>query len=157
MTERSVTHAAFTIERTYDAPPQRVFAAMADSKIKERWFNGPEEWGPDEHEMDFRVGGRETSRGGPPGGPVHTFNAIYYDIIPNERIIFAYDMHLDDIRISVSLTTIQLEPAGTGTRLTFTEQGAFLDGYDDAGAREHGTGDLLDALGKELQRQMATA
>jgi hypothetical protein len=32
-----------------------------------------------------------------------------------------------------------------------TEQGAFLDGYDDAGSRERGSNFLLDALGKYLQ------
>jgi hypothetical protein len=32
-----------------------------------------------------------------------------------------------------------------------TEQGAFLDGYDDSGSREHGSNFLLDALGKSLR------
>jgi uncharacterized protein YndB with AHSA1/START domain len=155
MSARSVTHATFSIERTYDASPRRVFAAFADSAIKAHWFNGPEEWGPDEREMDFRVGGRETGRGGPPGGPVHVFEARYYDIVPDERIVFAYEMHLDERRISVSLATVELEPAGAGTSLTFTEQGAFLDGYDDAGAREQGTRALLDSLGAALARQPA--
>jgi hypothetical protein len=50
---------------------------------------------------------------------------------------------------------MQFEPAGSGTRLIFTEQGAFLDGYDDAGKRESGTGGLLDALARELKRQAA--
>jgi hypothetical protein len=31
-----------------------------------------------------------------------------------------------------------------------TEQGAYLDGYDDAGSREKGSGFLLDALGQSL-------
>ena len=60
--------------------------------------------------------------------------------MPNERIIYGYDMHLDDKRISVSLATVEFKPAGKGTRLTFTEQGAFLDGFDDpklARARHH--------------------
>ena len=157
MTERSVTHATFSIERTYDASPKRVFAAFADRSIKTHWFAGPEEWGPDEHEMDFRVGGREVTRGGPPGGPVHTFEARYHDIVPDERIVFTYDMYLDETRISVSLATVEIEPEGAGTRLTFTEQDAFLDGYNDAGSREEGTRGLLDALGKELERQRAGA
>jgi uncharacterized protein YndB with AHSA1/START domain len=157
MTERTVTHATFAIERVYPASAARVFRAFADGKQKVHWFNGPEEWGPDKHEMDFRVGGRETSVGGPKDGPVHAFDAIYYDIIENERIVFSYDMHLDDRRISVSLTTIELKPAGDGTRLIFTEQGAYLDGWDNPAERERGTGGLLDALGRYLVRQGANA
>jgi uncharacterized protein YndB with AHSA1/START domain len=77
--------------------------------------------------------------------------------VPNTRIISSYDMHLDDKRISVSLATVELEPAGAGTRLIYTEQGAFLDGYDDAGSREHGTRGLLDKLAAALQRESASA
>ena len=102
------------------------------------------------------MGGRERAGGGPPGGPVHTYDARYQDIVPDERIIMSYDMHLDDKRISVSLATVELKPAGGGTRLVFTEQGAFLDGFDDPGQREKGTLDLLDALGAELERQSAS-
>ena len=157
MTERTVTHATFAIERVYPASAARVFRAFADGKQKVHWFNGPEEWGPDRHEMDFRVGGRETSVGGPKEGPPHAFDAIYQDIVENERIVFSYDMHLDDRRISVSLTTIELKPAGGGTRLIFTEQGAYLDGWDNPAERERGTGGLLDALGAYLARQSADA
>lgn len=66
-------------------------------------------------------------------------------------------MHMDDIRTSVSLATIELFPSGTGTRLVMTEQGAFLDGYDDAGSREEGTKLLLDALGAALASEPAGA
>jgi hypothetical protein len=58
-------------------------------------------------------------------------------------------------RISVSVATVELEPQGSGTRLIFTEQGAFLDGFDDPAMREHGTRELLDALGAELRRAPA--
>jgi len=157
MIERSVTHATFTIERTYDASPARVFRAFADAGAKEQWFGGPPEWGPGAHEMDFRVGGRETSRGGPKGGPIHVFDARYMDIVPDRRIVFAYDLYVDDVKLSVSLTTIQLQPAGTGTRLIFTEHGAFLDGHEDPSLREEGTRGLLDALGRALARDAASA
>jgi uncharacterized protein YndB with AHSA1/START domain len=157
MTERSVTHATFVIERTYAATPARVFAAFASRAAKASWFQGPTEWGPSEHELDFKVGGRERVRGGPKGGPIHSFDARFQDIVPNQRIISSYDMHLDDKRISVSLATVELKPAGAGTRLIYTEQGAFLDGYDDAGSREHGTRALLDNLDAALRRESASA
>lgn len=153
MTKRSVTHATFTIERRYDASPARVFHALSDPVAKARWFSGPKEWDTLERKFDFRVGGREVNSAGPKGGPVHSFNAIYQDIVADQRIIYSYDMHLGDTRISVSLATFELAPDGQGTRLTFTEQGAFLDDYDDAGGRERGTRQLLDALGAELERQ----
>jgi uncharacterized protein YndB with AHSA1/START domain len=153
MTERSVTHATFVIERTYDAAPARVFAAWATPEAKSRWFAGPESWDQSGHELDFRIGGRERLSGGPKGGTVHKFDAIYQDIVPEERIIYAYDMHLDDKRISVSLATVEIKPKGKGTRLVFTEQGAFLDGFDVPQDRESGTGSLLDALGRVLARQ----
>jgi len=73
--------------------------------------------------------------------------------VPDRRIIFSYSMTMGDTCISVSLATVQLEPAGSGTRLVFTEQGAYLDGYDDVAGREHGTRELLESLDKELKRQ----
>ena len=66
-------------------------------------------------------------------------------------IVYAYVMHLDDRKISVSLATMQLKAEGGKATLKVSEQGAFLDGYDDAGSREHGTGYLLDALGASLK------
>ena len=101
--------------------------------------------------MDVRVGGRERLRGRWEGGVVSTFDATYHDVIPNERLVYSYEMHLNEKKISVSLATMQLKAEGRKTTLQVTEQGAFLDGYDDAGSREHGTGHLLDALGASLK------
>jgi uncharacterized protein YndB with AHSA1/START domain len=62
-------------------------------------------------------------------------------------------MHLDRCRISISLATVEFTPEHDGTRLVFTEQGAFLDGYEPPARRDEGMGSLLDALGKELQSE----
>jgi uncharacterized protein YndB with AHSA1/START domain len=149
---RSAVHDTFHLERTYDAPVERVFKALSDKEAKSKWFSGPpDSWQLLERHMDFRVGGRERLKGLRNGRVVTTFDAIYHDIIPGERIVYTYEMHLDDRKISVSLATLQLKPAGTNrTTLRVTEQGVFLDGYDDAGSREQGTGFLLDRLGASL-------
>ncbi|MDQ0392983.1 SRPBCC family protein [Labrys monachus] len=157
MSQRSVTHATFALERLYPASPARVFNAFADPQAKALWFGGPDEWVKGERTFDFRVGGRETSSGGPVGGQMHAFNCLYQDIVPNERIIYTYDMALDGVRISVSLAIIEIRADGAGTRLVLTEHGAFLDGYDDPAGREHGTGWLLDKLGKSLQADAPAA
>lgn len=142
----SVEHATFTIERTYPAAPGAVFRAWADPALKKRWFADAETI---EHELDFRIGGTETSRGEFSGGAFE-YDARYYDIVEDERIVYAYEMHMDGRRISVSLASVQLAPEAGGTRLELTEHGAFLDGRDDVSTREGGTGSLLDALGELL-------
>jgi uncharacterized protein YndB with AHSA1/START domain len=148
---RSVVHGAFHLERTYDATAEQVYGALSDEAAKNRWFYGPQGWRPIERFMDFRVGGRERAKGRFEGGVTTTFDAIYHDIVPRERIVYTYEMHLDERKISVSLATLQIKPVGEGrTMLLIDEQGAFLDGYDDAGSRERGTGDLLDKLGASL-------
>ena len=152
MSQRSVQHGSFTIEREFAFPPARVFAAWADRKAKEKWFAGPTgQWTPLERQMEFRVGGRERARGQWTNGRTTDFQATYHDIVPDQRIVYSYAMHVDDKKISVSLATIEFEAAGKGTKLILTEQGAFLDGYDDAGSRERGTGELMNALGKSLE------
>jgi uncharacterized protein YndB with AHSA1/START domain len=151
----SVTHAEFTIERQYDCTPSQAFSAFADPELKGQWFAVPASWENRIWELDFRVGGGEVNSGGPAGSPVRTFRSRYHDIVTDERIVFAYDLLVDDRLISTSLTTVQLFPAEGGTRLLFTEQGAFFDGLDDPAEREHGTGKLLDALAEHLAAEAA--
>jgi uncharacterized protein YndB with AHSA1/START domain len=144
MSDRSVTHATFSLERTYAAPPAAVFAAWADPVAKGRWFGSAEG-----HELDFRVGGREFTAGAH-AGTVFGFESLYRDIVPDERIVYASTLSTDDTITTVSITTVQLSPDGDGTRLVLVEQGAFLDGHERPEWRERGTGEWLDRLGTEL-------
>ena len=148
----SVVHGVFTVRRSFAASPTQVFRALTEKEAKARWFGGHDGFVALERAMDVRPGGRERVKGRWPSGLVTTFDAVYFDVVAGERLVYAYELSLDDRKISVSLATLQLEAEVDGTRLTVTEQGAFLDGYDDAGSREHGTGLLLDRLGASLQR-----
>jgi|SRR4051794_35371923 len=147
MSGRSVKHATFVVERVYEVSPERAFAAWADPEAKTRWYVDADA----QLELDFRIGGRERSQGTAPDGNAYTYEAIYQDIVPARRIVYTYEMLLDGIRISVSLATAEFEPERDGTRLVFTEQGAFLDGHEMPVRREDGMGSLLDSLGQYLQ------
>jgi uncharacterized protein YndB with AHSA1/START domain len=153
MQERSVTHGTFVIERSYDASPARVFAAWADPRAKAAWFLFPGGWKVSPHELELRVGGREHVVGTSPDGQAYTYDARYHDIVPDQRIVSTYDMHMGDVRLSVSLVTVELRPDGAATKLVYTEAGAFLDGHDTPEARIRGTEVLLDNLGAALQRE----
>ncbi len=146
----SVVHASFTLERVYDAAPALVFRALTDRAAKARWFSGGEGYEVVEREMDVRPGGRERVRGRWASGVTTHFEAVYFDVIPDERLVYAYEMHHDERKLSVSLATVELTPVGAGTRLSITEQGAYLDGLDD-GSRKRGTAFLLDRLGASLK------
>ncbi|MDR0359334.1 MAG: SRPBCC domain-containing protein, partial [bacterium] len=123
--ERSVAHATFSLERRYDAPPSRVFAAWADPAAKARWFAGPEA----AHSMEFRVGGRErVMRPGGDGRPELAFESVYQEIVEEERIVYSATLSSGGTLATVSLTTVEIAPLGAGTQLRLTEQGAFLDG-----------------------------
>jgi uncharacterized protein YndB with AHSA1/START domain len=151
MSERSATHATFVIERTYDAAPSRVFAAWADKSAKGQWF-GPREGGGG-HELDFRIGGREHFEASV-GGALYSYDALYEDIVSDERIVYTYNMHRDGTRMSVSVSTVEIVAQGQGTHLRYTEQGVFLDGIDTPQEREHGTAELLDKLGEALAERV---
>lgn len=150
MRSTAVTHASFTIERSYTASPARVFAAFADPAQKRRWLAEGEGWEVEQFDVDFRVGGHERGRFRYQGGPPITNDTVYQIIQPDERIILAYAMTIDGAPLSGSLLTIEFVPEGSGTRLVFTEQGAYLDGKDGPVHREEGSRELLEKLAAEL-------
>lgn len=158
-----VNHASFTIERVFNAPVEKLYKAFSDQDAKQVWFHGPVEWTVEEQIMDFREGGRETSKGGPADGPLHEFSALYYEIIPQERIVYTYEMYLGGKRISVSLATLEFSGHDDTSKLVVREDGVYFDDdasaiTDNAGAqtdgatlREDGTRQLLEAVAKTIE------
>ena len=125
MSIRSTDHTTITIERHFKAPLPKVFEAWAIPEQKRQWFACHDDWKQLEFQLDFRAGG--------------SYQARYIDVVQNERFIYAFDMMLDDVRISVSLATVSFAPEPGGTKMTFVEQVVFLDGYSDNGSRLMGT------------------
>jgi uncharacterized protein YndB with AHSA1/START domain len=152
MTDHRVDHGSFSIERTYAASPQQVFAAWASEQEKDRWFGAGDDFlsQTDEYTLDFRVGGDERLEGTLPNGRRFSYDANYLDIVDAARIVAAYSVSIDDQRTSASLMTVEFNGEGRETRLVLTEQGAFLDGLDSNDQRQEGATDMLDKLGQHV-------
>ena len=149
-TTRTVAHATFVIERTLDAPLSRVWDAFAVPEQHAQWFGSDPGFTPTEESDDFRVGGRAVQDGQWHGGPTSRYVATYTDIVERQRIVSTYDMWVGGEHLSTSLTTTELEAVDGGTRLTYTEQGVFLDGVEDGSQREVGFRGIFDTLAAYL-------
>ncbi len=154
MSNPTVIHSTFQLERNLTASPQRVFQAFADEPTKRRWFFGGTH-ALEHHQLDFRVGGHERAQmkmgpGTPVAGKTLVNETIYQVIIPPRRIVAAYKMSMDGTPFSASLVTIELLPKGSGTDLIFTHQGAYFENADGPAMRKEGWEKLLSRLEKEL-------
>jgi uncharacterized protein YndB with AHSA1/START domain len=156
MTKRTVIHDTFSIARTYPASLSRVFGAFTSQEAKNIWGDTGDLESPDadgtQTEFDFRIGGRERF-GFKYQGTTYRYDALYYDILPGQRIIYSYEMYADGTRVSVSVATIEFAGTGDGSALTWTEQGAYLDGIEGLAAaqqRSGGVAEMLDGLEKYL-------
>jgi uncharacterized protein YndB with AHSA1/START domain len=148
---RSIKHGSFVIERIFNYEPATLYRAWTDQTAKARWFNGPmDKWTEQVREMDVRVGGRDRLIGKFVDGSESRFEALYFDIVPERRLVYTYDMYWQGKKISVSLASVEFVAQGKGTRLVVTEQHAFLDGHEDVGSRERGTVTLLENLNSSL-------
>jgi uncharacterized protein YndB with AHSA1/START domain len=151
MTQRSIVHDTFVLERSYPAAVEGVFAAFSNPAKKRRWFAEGEELQPIEFEMDFRVGGQERVRFRSKDGKLtFTNHTVYQHILQGQHLVFVYTMSVGETCISSSQATVEFLPAHNGTRLIFTEQGAYFEGADGPQMRQDGWSKLLDQLGNTL-------
>lgn len=157
MTDRTITCSTFEIERTLAATPEHVFAAFADVTLKTRMLAPSDDSSPSDQEasgdFDFRVGGHERFEFVGEDGRTLRYDAQYYDIVPNQRIVYSYEMYADGHRLSVSVASIQFCGDEETTTLVWTEQGAFLDGVDTSELRESGTSWMIDNMAQYFADQ----
>jgi uncharacterized protein YndB with AHSA1/START domain len=147
-----VIHGSFSVERIYRHPAELVFFAHADVATTRRWRVEGEGFEILEHEMDFRVDGAEVARFRYGDGPVIRMDSQFQAIEPDRRIVFTYRMAIGEAPMSVSLATIEITPVDGGSKLTFTEQGAYFGDPAAVASREEGTRGLLESLAAELDR-----
>jgi uncharacterized protein YndB with AHSA1/START domain len=131
-----VRHDTFVETRHLDADPSAVYRAFADPALLRRWFKLP---GSDAtYQHDFRVGGGENALSTfrhLDGTEEHLeYRSRYLHLDPNRRIVYGYESLVQNILRWTSLVTVELDPDQNGTRLTWTEQAAFVAATGDGSA-----------------------
>lgn len=109
------------IERVFNAPPAKVFAAWTDPAILVKWW-GPETFTTPEHSMDVRVGGAWRTVMVSPKGETHTVSGVYREIVPPTRLVMTWGWQQDDgSRGHETVVELTFEPAPAGTRLRLVQ------------------------------------
>ena len=121
---------SFDLERTYAAPPDRVWAAFTRAELLERWVLPDAEWRLASCEVDAREGGGYRLRFGPrPAGDAYRETANFTVFEPVERLVL--DVLTEGEGMSeTSRCTVLLVPLDGGTRLELTVEG--LSGVESA-------------------------
>ncbi len=139
-------HSTFVIERELPTGPKHAFRFWSDPAMKQRWNACHPDWTVLEDVFEFHVGGKEARRWRTLEGHEQTFAARYFDIEPQQRIIYAFEMSFGGARQSVSLATVEFQPAGAKTLVLYTEQLTFLGTAEARRQRIAGTGSGFDRL-----------
>jgi uncharacterized protein YndB with AHSA1/START domain len=151
----TIVHDTFTIERIYDTSVGRLYEAFADPELKAKWFVGPEGWTELERKTDFRVGGVDVTHGRHVGNVESKCVATYHEIVPDQRIVFVYDMWVNGGLISVTLATAAFAAKGKSAQLAYSEQSVYFDtpfapASKGPAGRKQGTEQLLDQLARAV-------
>jgi uncharacterized protein YndB with AHSA1/START domain len=105
------------IERVFDAPRDKVFAAFTNPELIPEWW-GPRGTTTIVDEMDVRPGGNWRFVGRSADGSETAFRGTYREITPPERIVQTFEW--EGMPGHVSVETAVFEDLGDRTRLVAT-------------------------------------
>jgi uncharacterized protein YndB with AHSA1/START domain len=105
------------VERVFDAPRDRVFAAHTDPELIPQWW-GPRRTTTVVEELDARTGGAWRFLSRDEDGSEIVFRGIFREVTPPERIVQTFEW--DGMPGYVSVETADFEDLGDRTRIVST-------------------------------------
>lgn len=152
----NVDHRTFVIARELPGSPAHAFRFWSDHQFKRRWNACHPDWEVIEDSFDFRVDGGERMIWRMPDGTEQAMLAHFLEIVPRQRIVYAYTMRGDGESISSSLVTVEFAGGPGKTTMTFTEQAVFGNARD-GDIRKSGTGLGFDRLREVMSANASTS
>jgi uncharacterized protein YndB with AHSA1/START domain len=141
-----------TIERTFAAPPARVFDAWVHPEVLRRWWAASPNWRSPSAEVDARAGGcYRLSMEDAESGHVHTVVGEYLEVERPHRLVYSWTWEGEPVEMAGSertIVTVEFHAAGDRTRVVLTHRGFTTDHVRDLHAG--GWGACLDNLGDRV-------
>ena len=106
------------VEREFDAPRERVFAAYTDPELIPQWW-GPRGTTTIVDELNARTGGRWQFRAPNSDGSEIVFRGVFREVTPPERIVQTFEW--DGMPGHVSVDTAVFEDLGDGRTKVVTD------------------------------------
>ena len=147
--EEKLHHDTIKLERAYSAPVERVFSEFADPQVRAKW-SAPSNDALVYDEADFRPGGRDVFRCGPPNDLKFGGVTIYHEIVPNRRVIWTETLSEGATRLAVALNSLEFERSAEGANLKFTVQIVSFVGPGMVKGYESGNRSALEGLSRHL-------
>jgi uncharacterized protein YndB with AHSA1/START domain len=143
VTERA---AVVRIERTFDAPAERVFDAWTSEEVLCRWFRPGRDWGRPSAEVELRVGGTVRVVMRSPDGAEHGASGEYTVIERPHRLAFTWTF--DDDPSNRQLIELELSEEDGVTTVLFVNSAISHDERRDQ--QEQGWRHCFDNLDRAL-------
>jgi uncharacterized protein YndB with AHSA1/START domain len=142
------------IERTFEAPAERVFEAWTSEEVLRRWFHAERDWETSEAEVDLRPGGtvrvvmRDTDESRDIGG-----GGTYTEIDPPTRLAFTWTWDSESDRE----TLIELDFLEAEGRTTVLLTHSALKDEQSVRSHEGGWGVCLANLARAIEGERSSA
>lgn len=138
------------VNRTFNAPRERVFRAWTRAEEMDRWF-APAPGRSVKSSLDARVGGAYRIEMRNADGHVHVASGTYREVQPPERLVFTWNAVGAPEPVENTLVTVEFFEAGDAgekTQVTLTHQN--FQSADMRDRHQQGWTSCLVGLEKEL-------
>jgi uncharacterized protein YndB with AHSA1/START domain len=137
------------MEQAYPATVERVFSEFADSAARAKW-SAPLTETLVYDKADFREGGHDVFRCGPPNDLRFSGETSYHLIVPRKCVVSTETLSEGGRRLAIALNTMDFETVGAVAILRVTIRLVSFAGPGMAGGYESGNREALDGLSRHL-------